>query len=170
MGHVSERRATVREVGPITIEIVAPAGLVYQMLSAIGQGAQRPGERAEVLERDGQLLVCEFRTVVSLPLGRVRSVCTREAVGLCPPDRVEYEHLNGPVRGLRESITIEPIGDRRSRLVYRASYRPRGRLTDLGFRLLARGAIERAIEEHFADIRDRAEARAGRSRLFRVEP
>ena len=170
MGHFSERRATVREVGPITIEIAAPAGLAYQMLSAIGQGAQRPGERAEVLERDGQQLVCEFCTVISLPLGRVRSIRTREAVRLCPPDRVEYEHLDGPVRGLRESIAIEPLGDRRCRLVYRASYRPPGRLADLGFRLLARGAIERAIEEHFADIRERAEARAARSRLFRAEP
>ena len=59
MGDVSERRATVREVGPITIEIVAPAGLVYQMLSAIGQGAQRPGARADVIETTSQ--VCAGR-------------------------------------------------------------------------------------------------------------
>ena len=47
MGHVSERRATVRDVGPITIAIVAPAGLVYPMLSAIGhrRSARASGRR-----------------------------------------------------------------------------------------------------------------------------
>jgi len=136
------------------------------MLGAIGQGAQRPGERAEILERDGDRLVCDFWTVVSLPLGRDRLVRTREAVRLRPPDRVEYEHLDGPVRGLREAITIEPIDDRRSRLVYRASYRSQGLVGSLGFRLVARRAIHRAMREHFGDIRERAEARAARSRVF----
>lgn len=170
MGNATQDRAPLRTVGPIWIEIAAPAALAYQMLSAIGQGAQRPGERAEVLERDGDRLICDFWTVVSLPLGRVRTVRTREAVRLCPPNRVEYEHLDGPVQGLRESITIESLADRRSRLVYRASYRPRGRLAELRFRLLARAAIEHAVEAHFADLRQRAEARAARSRLFRAEP
>jgi hypothetical protein len=163
---VGQGRAIAHELGPITIEIAAPAALVFQMLSAIGQGPQRPGERAEVLARDGERLVCEFTTSVRLPLGRRRLVRTREAVRVCPPDRLEYEHLDGPVKGLRESITIAPLAERRSRLEYRASYRPGGRLADLGFRLFARAAIEHAIEEHFTDLRGRAEARAARSRLF----
>lgn len=166
MGHLGHDRAAVHELGPVTIQIAAPAGLVFQMLSAIGQGAQRPGEGSEVLARDGERLVCEFRTTVRLPLGRRRSIRTREAVRLCPPDRLEYEHLDGPVRGLRESITIVSLAERRSRLDYRASYRPGGRLADLRFRLLARAVIEHAVEEHFTDLRGRAEARAARSRLF----
>jgi hypothetical protein len=139
------------------------------MLSAIGQGAQRPGERAEILERDGDRLLCDFSTVISLPMGRQRTVRTREVVRLCPPDRVEYEHLDGPVRGLRESIAIEPLADRRSRLVYRASYPSPGLVGSLGFRLLARRAIQHAMREHLADIRVRAEARAARSRVFGVD-
>lgn len=158
------------EVGPIEAIVGAPAALLFQMLCAIGQGAQRPGERAEILERDGDALVCDFWTVVSLPLGRERSVRTREAVRLVPPDRIEYEHLDGPVRGLRESIRVEPHGDRRSRLVYRGTYGPGGLLAGLAFRIVSRGAIERAVRSHFADLRVRAEARAARSRLFRTEP
>ncbi len=154
------------EVGPIAIEVAAPVGLVYQMLAAIGQGAQRPGERAEILERDGDAIVADFWTTIALPLGRSRVVRTREAVRLAPPDCIEYEHLDGPVRGLRESITIELLGERRSRLVYRGVFAPRGIVASAGFRLLSRAAIERAMRNHFADLRERAEARAARSRQF----
>lgn len=162
---MSDHPPTV-EVGPIDADVAAPAALLFQMLRAIGQGAQRPGERAEILGRDGDALVCDFWTIVSLPFGRTRSVRTRERVRLVPPARVEYVHLDGPVRGLRESITIEPIDDRRSRLVYRGTYAPRGRLAGHAFRSVSRGAIERAVRDHFADLRERAEARAARSRIF----
>ncbi len=162
------RHPVALKVGPIDAEIDAPAVLLFQMLGAIGQGAQRPGENAEILERDGDALVCDFWTVVSLPFGRTRSVRTREAVRLVPPDRIEYEHLDGPIRGLRESITVEPLGDRRSRLVYRGTYVSGGLIAGLAFRLLSRGAVERAVRDHFADLGQRAEARAGRSRLFRA--
>jgi len=164
------RHPVALEVGPIDAEVEAPAALLFQMLGAIGQGTQRPGERAEILERDGDALVCDFWTVVSLPFGRTRSVRTREAVHLVPPDRIDYEHLGGPIRGLRESITVEPLGDRRSRLVYRGTYMAGGRLAGLAFRLVSRGAVERAVRDHFADLGQRAGARAGRSRLFRAEP
>ena len=157
-------------VGPIEAEVEAPALLMYQMLAAIGQGAPRPGEGAEIVERDGDDLLCDFWTTVSLPLGRSRRVRTREAVRLIPPDRIEYEHLDGPVRGLRESIVIEDLGDRRSRLVYRGSYPSPGRLADIAFRVLSRAAIERTVVEHFEDLRRRAEARAARSRMFRDDP
>jgi hypothetical protein len=157
-------------VGPIEAEVEAPALLMYQMLAAIGQGAPRPGEGAEIVERDGDDLLCDFWTTVSLPLGRSRRVRTREAVRLIPPDRIEYEHLDGPVRGLRESIVVESLGARRSRLVYRGSYPSPGRLAGIAFRALSRAAIERTVVEHFEDLRARAEHRAARSRLFRAEP
>jgi hypothetical protein len=158
------------EVGPVEDEIRAPAALVFQMLAAIGQGAQRPGERAEILERDGDALVCDFWTLVSLPFGRTRSVRTREAVRLVAPDRIEYEHLDGPVRGMRESISVVPLGDRHSRLLYRGTYKSTGLVAGLAFRLVSRRAVERAVGSHFADLRTRAEARAARSRLFQSAP
>ncbi len=154
------------EVGPISADVEAPAALIYQMLAAIGQGEQRPGEGAQILEQDGDELVCDFWTTVPIGLGRSRRVRTRESVRLIPPDRLDYEHLDGPVRGLRESIVVESLGSRRSRLVYRGTYPSPGRLAGFAFRAISRAAIERTMVDHFDDLRRRAEDRAKRSRLF----
>ncbi len=157
------------DVGPVTIEIAAPPALVFQMLAAIGQGAQQHGERAEILEqRDGEL-VCDFWARVSLPIGRDRLVRTRERVTLHPPDRIDYEHLDGPVRGLRESILIGTTAAGETRLTYTGTYEPSGFVDRLRAILLARPAIHRAMDAHFADVRTRAEARAKRSRVFAAE-
>lgn len=153
-------------VGPVSVQIDAPPELVYQMLSAIGQGDVRDGERAEVLQRNGDELVCDFWTSVSLPIGVDRLVRTRERVTLRPPNTVEYEHLDGPVRGLRERITAASDPDGGTRMTYLGSYEPRGILDHLRARLLARPVIRRVIRQHFEDVRQRAEARAARSRVF----
>ncbi len=157
------------EVGPVTTEIAAPPALVFQMLAAIGQGPQQDGERAEIVEsRDGEL-ICDFWTTVSLPLGRDRLVRTRERVRVRPPDRIEYEHLDGPVRGLAESIVVAPSATGGSTLTYAGTYHPGGILAHLGAVLFARPAIQRIMRAHFADVRERAEVRAGRSRVFAPE-
>ncbi len=156
-------------IGPVSTTIAAPAPLVYQMLSTIGQGTGHDGERAEVLERDGDQLVCDFWTRVTLPGGIDRLVRTRERVALRPPNRVEYEHLDGPVRGLRESITVTSKPGGGTHLTYVGSYEPRGMLDHLRARLLARPAIGRVMQQHFDDVRTRAEARAARSRVFRED-
>lgn len=153
--------------GPVAVEVDAPAALVFQMLAAIGQGAQRLGERAEVLERDGDRLVADFWTPVTLPLGRTATARTREAVRLVPPDTVEFEHLDGPVRGLRERITVSALEPRRCSVAYEGRYPSAGVLRGIIFRLVARRSLERAVRDHLADLRPRAEARARRSRVFR---
>ncbi|MEW5990460.1 MAG: SRPBCC family protein [Chloroflexota bacterium] len=163
-------RAHREHLGPISAEVDAPAALTFQMLAAIGQGAPQPGEEARVLSRDGDSLVCEFVTSVPLPLGWTRQVRTTEAVRIVPPDRIEFEHLDGPVRGLRETIVVEPIGSRRSRIVYRGTYPASGGIAGHAVRLLSRGAIKRAVEQHLDDLRGRAEQRAARSRLFASPP
>lgn len=162
---MTERRHQ-QHVGPITAEVEAPQALMFQMLAAIGQGAPQPGETATVLDRDGDALLCEFVTSVPLPLGLTKRIRTMEAVRIVPPDLIEFEHLDGPVRGLRETIVVEPLGPRRSRLVYRGTYPPPGRFAGYAFRLLSRRTIERAVAQHFHDLRGRAEQRAARSRLF----
>lgn len=152
-------------VGPVSIDIAAPPALVFQMLAAIGQGAQTGGERAEILEQDGDEYVCDFWTRISIPVGRDRLVRTRERVTVQRPDRIHYEHLDGPVRGLQESIRVEdaPGG---SRITYRGIYRPRGLLERFRAAAIARPAIHRVMRGHFADVQTRAEARAARSRAF----
>ena len=157
------------EVGPIATDVAAPAEMMFQMLAAIGQGEQDDGEGAEILSRDGDQLVCDFWTTVPMPFGRSRRVRTRESVRLVPPDRIEYEHLDGPVRGLRETIDIESLGPGQSRLTYRGTYPEPGRLAGIAFRVLSRGAIERTMVQHFDDLRLRAEQRFKRSRVFVAE-
>ncbi len=163
-------RPSALEVGPIELDVAAPAELVYQMLAAIGQGAQRPDDRAEILERNGDALVAAFWTRARLPLGLSRVVRTLESVAFSPPNRIDYEHLDGPVRGLRESITVEPLDAHRCHLVYLGYYTPRGVSGSALFRLLSRPAVEGAVRAHFADFRLRAEARAARSRMFPAAP
>ncbi|MEO8468859.1 MAG: hypothetical protein ABI573_04240 [Chloroflexota bacterium] len=156
-------------VGPVSTDIGAPTALVYQMLAAIGQGSQESGERAEILEAAGNVLVCDFWTRVAMPIGDDRLVRTRERVILRPPDRIDYEHLDGPVAGLRETITVGEAPDGQTRLTYVGSYEAHSLFAYLRARLFARPAIDRIMREHFADVRDRAEARARRSRVFASE-
>lgn len=164
------RRDRSITLGPVTCPIQAPPALVFQMLSAIGQGGTPNGERSEILERTGDAMVCDFWTRVTLPGGVDRLVRTRERVTLLPPDTVGYEHLDGPVRGLRESITVAPGGHGGSLVTYRGSYQPRGLVDLLKAQVLVRPVMGRIMREHFASLRGRAEARAARSRLFKTEP
>lgn len=153
-------------IGPVSCTVAAPPPLLYQMLSAVGQGPQRDGERSEVLQRDGDELVCDFWTRVELPAGLVRLLRTRERVTLRPPDAVEYEHLDGPVKGLRESISLTALAGGRTRMTYTGTYQPRDRTDAVRTYLLARPVIHRTMRQHFEDLRQRAEARAARSRVF----
>lgn len=157
-------------VGPLSRAIAAPPELVYQMLSAIGQGSQRNGERSQVLERNGDELICDFWTPLRLPGGAEHVVRTRERVTLRPPDQLTYEHLDGPVRGLRESITVTAGPEGGCAITYAGTYVPRSRLDELRVRLLAVPAIKHVIAAHFDDFRRRAEDRAQRSRVFPRRP
>lgn len=155
-------------INPVSVEIDAPVGLVYQMLAALGQGPMRRGERVEVRSRAAGHVVADFWTRVPLPLGRATLVHTRESVELHPPDRVDYHHLGGALRGLAESITAEPIARHpwHTRLVYRAELQGVGLGRCLLLRLVGQPVLRRAMQEHLADLKVRAEARARRSRVF----
>ncbi len=156
-------------IGPVSARIGAPQPLVYQMLAAVGQGGGRSGERTDVLQRDGDELVCDFWTSVSLPVGTARLVRTRERVTLRPPDTVEFEHLDGPVRGLRETITVVPHPDGGTQVSYVGAYEPAGIIDRVRASLIARPVIRMVVRQHFDDVRRRAEARAARSRVFPSE-
>ena len=155
-------------IEPVMVEIEAPMGLVYQMLAALGQEPMRRGERVEVRSRDPGHVVADFWTRVPLPVGRAALVHTRESVELRPPDRVDYHHLEGALRGLAESITAEPIAGQpgHTRLAYRAELPEIPLRRYLLLRLVGQPILQRAMREHFADLKLRAEARARRSRIF----
>jgi hypothetical protein len=144
-------------VGPISIEIDAPAGTVYAMMATIGDESGADPGPVRTMRADREL-IREFSTLVSLPLGFRRTVQTREAIRLAPPDAIEFRHLAGPVRGLAERIVVEPLGDARCRVTYRGRLPASGTLLRIGYRLLARRAIERIVRSHFADLAKRAKA------------
>jgi hypothetical protein len=156
---------------PLTVDIEAPPGLLYQMLSALGHGPIRPGERVEVRSREADRVVADFWTRVPLPLGRAAVVRTREEVIFHPPDRVEYCHLDGPLRRLAEQITAEAVlaHPRHTRLVYQAEMPDAGLARYLLLRLVGQPLLRRTMRAHFGDLKLRAEARARRSRVFAEE-
>ena len=94
-------------IDPVVHDIAAPAGLVYELMAAIGQGPQGEGDGASVLSRDGSDLLCEFWTTVTMPVVGRRVIRTREAVRLLPPDSIAFRHLNGPVRGVPRRLSRE---------------------------------------------------------------
>ena len=94
----------------------------------------------------------EFTTVVSLPLGFRRLVRTREAIRLVPPNAIQFRHLAGPVRGLAEVISVEPLGEGRCRVTYDSVLPGSGLLLRLAYRMLARPAIQRIVRSHLADL------------------
>jgi hypothetical protein len=151
-------------IGPLAAIVEAPAELLYDMLTSIG--SRRPnGERSTIIERRDDALLCDFWTLVPLPLGRGWLVRTREEVRLGAPGTILYRHVEGPLRDLREEISVAPLAPRRARLQYRATYRPGTWLQRIGFAFL-RPLLERTMAAHFADLRERAEARAIRSRIY----
>ncbi|MBA2757750.1 MAG: hypothetical protein H0U37_09985 [Chloroflexi bacterium] len=102
-------------------------------------------------------------------MGRDRLVRTRERVCIRPPDRIDYEHLDGPVKGLHETIVVGAGTTGGSNLTYTGRYHPSGLADHLRATLLARAAIHRVMRAHFGAVRDGAEARASRSRVLATE-
>ena len=109
------------------------------------------------------VVVREFATPVSLPLGITRVIRTREEIRLVPPDIIEFRHLAGPVRGMAEVIVVEPLGASRCRVTYTGELPHSGPVLRVAYRLLARPAIERIVRMHLADLGRGAErdARTG---------
>jgi hypothetical protein len=130
--------------GPIHADIDAPATTVYALMTTFDGGVS-PGDRDDVVIR-------EFATPVSLPLGMRRLVRTREEIRLVRPTAIEFRHLAGPVRGMAEMITVEPLGDDRCRVSYSGMLPPSGPLLRVAHRLLARPVIERIVDAHLADL------------------
>lgn len=144
-------------IGPISVEVGASATSVYTMMGTFEGGVELAEHGGDIhLGSDEHLR--EFTTVVSLPLGFRRRVRTREAIRLVPPNAIQFRHLAGPVRGLAEVISVEPLGERRCRVTYDGVL-PLSRLPlRLAYRVLARPAIERIVRSHLAELVKRAEA------------
>ncbi len=152
---IAEARPGSR-TGPIHADFDAPATTVYSLMTTFDGGDDLGVTRDPPWSADG-VVVREFATPVSLPLGITRVIRTREEIRLVPPDIIEFHHLAGPVRGMAEVIVVEPLGASRCRVTYTGELPHSGPLLRVAYRLLARPAIERIVRMHLADLGQRAE-------------
>jgi hypothetical protein len=99
---------TVRPLGPITIEIDAPRGLVYEVVAApyLGRPASGTADEITVLERGTDLVLAAHRTTVSD--GRVAT--TVETVRFTPQERVDFRLVRGPVPHVVETFHLRDEG------------------------------------------------------------
>ena len=150
---------------PHTVRINAPRELVFQMMSHFGRG-RLPGnnnESSRVLERDGNHLVVEFRTKTA-----VGTHITVEEVDLYPSDRITFNHLSGPLLYVQEAFAFEKVGETEMNLTHSGEFiwSKFPLIGWLGGLFYIRPIFERTLVKHMAQVKQAAEARAKRSRVF----
>ena len=150
---------------PHTVRIRAPRELVFQMMSHFGRG-RLPGdnnESSKVLERDGNRLTVEFQTKALFA-----TYTTVEVVNLYPPERITFEHLSGPLHHAKEEFRFEDVEDRQTDLTHSGEF-IWSRFPFFGWFggiIYTRPVFERTLVKHMAQVKQAAEARAARSRVF----
>ncbi len=142
--------------GRIHADVDASVATVLAMMATF-EGDASPGSSTPPVRSGVGVVIREFETRVSLPLGITRVVRTREEIQLRPPDAIEFHHLAGPVRAMAEVIVVEPLGASRCRVTYTGELPHSGPMLRVAYRLLARPAIERIVRMHLADLGQRAE-------------
>lgn len=148
---------------PLVVEIAAPRALVFEMAASVtGSLPGSPPHIAELLERDGDVLLVRYR--MPALLGQVTMV---ERVRLYPPDRIEFEVVEGPIDHVRELLAFEPLDAYRTRVTYGGSIGSRRRLVgDSLVRFVAMPAYDRFMRRQLEALRVGAEERARRSRRY----
>ena len=147
----------VRPLGPISIEVAAPAETVFDVIAEpyLGRTPHAMAAKLQVLERGSDLVLAAHFTT----LGRGRVATTVETVRFERPERVSFRLVRGPVPHVLETFELRSLEDR-------TIFEYRGELgTDL-WRLgqwwgdrVAR-AWELTVQRSVEDIRAEAERRA----------
>lgn len=150
----------------LQVHIKADQRLVFQLLSAIGQG-QMPGTEgsSKVLEQKGDSLVAEFITPVKTLMGQKR-YRTVEEVTLYPSERITFRALEGPLPHMREEFRLE--GEEGCTDLYYTGELGVGYWV-FGWiigRFYVRRLLIKTIRDHMMEIKDASESRAQRSRVF----
>ncbi len=151
---------------PRRILIEAPHMLVWEMITAVGQG-QLPGSEstARLVERKSDtVLIAEFVT-----RSGDKTYTTLEEMTLYPPDRITYSHLNGPLPYVWEEIKLRPDGANHTLLLYKGEFRTKSVLGYLLGPLYIRPRFDKLVLEHLGEIKRAAEARAQRSIKYRAQ-
>ena len=148
-----------------TVRIRAPRELVFQMMSHFGRGrlSGDNNESSKILERDGNRLVVEFKTKALFA-----TYTTVEVVNLYPSERITFEHLSGPLHHASEAFIFEDIYGKETYLSHSGEiiWSTFPFFGWFGGIIYTRPVFERTIVKHMAQVKQAAEARAARSRVF----
>lgn len=147
------------------IFIDAPRELVFQMLSAIGKGSLPGGnDSSRIIERNENEIIAEFLT----PSGS-RVYRTVERVVLYPPERITYEHLEGPLSFSEEEFALDETGDGCKLSYWGVIECNAPFLPGVGWLIAwayARPRYNAVIHDHMAKLKAASEARGARSHVF----
>ncbi len=91
-------------LGPLEIDIDAPRGLVFDVISApyLGRTPKAMEEKLHVLQRGADLVLAKHQTAAHWGLTAV----TLETVRFVRPERVEFALVRGPVPALSETFEL----------------------------------------------------------------
>jgi hypothetical protein len=147
---------SMHPLGPITVQIVAPRDLVFEMINAPYAG-RAGGSGIEVITRGDHLVVAAHYTKVHFYTAR-----TVEVIEFDPPGRVSFRHLGGPVPDATEQFALTEAASG-TELRYSGEvgidFFVLGRMAG---RYWVRPQWERAVREHLEDLKARAGQRASR--------
>jgi hypothetical protein len=142
-------------LGPLQVRIAAPRELVFEVLSAPYLG-RASSDSIEVLAGNEGMVVAAHLTKVHFYEAR-----TVEAIELDPPARMGFRHLTGPVPHAVEEFRLDEHAGGITELTYDG---------ELGIDFFVLGRIagrrwvvpqwNRAVAEHLAEVKTRAEQRA----------
>ena len=154
------------QLRPHSVVIEAPVAMVYQKMSSFGKGRLQGdnNESSNVISRDGDTLVAEFKTTAG-PF----SYTTVEEITLEPDQRITFKHLKGPLAYAWEEFVLSDVGNGNTELVHNGEFiwKRIPLLGRLGGRFYTKPVFERTIAKHMQQIKVGCEARAARSHVFR---
>ncbi len=153
LGPAVRRSLHVVHVATVTATFRASPDRIFRVLKGVAEGHGGELEWAEVVDRSGSLLLCDFWTKLDLPFGRSFLFSTREMVELDPPAALHYRHLSGPSRGLAESMVIQRISPGTTKVTYRAVFPSPWRWFGYLFALLAKPVAHVFMQAHFRELR-----------------
>ena len=148
-----------------SVLIDAPREMVFQKMTAFNRGRMPgdPNESSEVLSREGDSLVVEFKSRAGFI-----TYTSVEEVTLYPPERIAFKHLSGPLHYAYDEFILEDrdgqtILTHQGEIVWsRVPF-----FGWLGAVLYTRPMFDRVVARHMEVIKTTCEARAARSHVFR---
>ncbi len=147
----------------VSAHIHADRRLVFEMVTAFGAASG-----SKVLESREDRLLVEFHTPSQDIFGRKKTYRTVEWVVPSKPESVDFELVEGPLAMLRDRFILEDL-DGCTRFVYQSRFAMKWGIAGWLLGTLAiRRTLRRMMREHVFDIKQKAEERASRSRVFPV--